>query len=459
MKKKLDDSALIYFLQKINYENNLIENLNLEDKNKNKEKENDECLNYLQQGNDVLENNHINEKNCECLNEFLEQGNDECLANNYNKENNFEEVNLKENRLTYDEVVKNFDLNESLENENSETEKEINCEFNDCEKIFDEFLEFGNESESESENLNLLNLLNFIRIKKKLNFETMDTIIKFINIFDKEKNLKVKNIYQFKKKLNINNKNIKKYYICYQCNQLQSKNICSCTLNELQDFILYQDIKQQINDLLINYNLIEKIEKFYEKIKKNKNLYELGDFYLSENFVLNENEIYYILNTDGICVKSNNIWPIFIQILNLDVNERNKKENILLPILFFKKSKNKFNFDLITKLLFEDLKILKINGLQIKQKNYKFKLFKVVCDLGARHKLLNIKQFNSYDGCPYCEQHGEYYSNKIIYPDLIFKERIQDQNINNFKIYLDFKLNKEFIFLDFMHLILEGFFI
>jgi len=139
-----------------------------------------------------------------------------------------------------------------------------------------------------------------------MNFTTLQSLLKFFPLTTKRDIEFPKTVYNFKKLLNINNKNIKKYFVCYKCKSLIDNDVCNCDKeSKLLDFILYKDIKL----ILLNF-----IEDNYKKLKDfnyhyySNNNNEINDFYTSKKFKddkKNENEFFYVLNTDGISIKGN----------------------------------------------------------------------------------------------------------------------------------------------------------
>jgi len=276
-----------------------------------------------------------------------------------------------------------------------------------------------------------------------MNFQTLNDLLNFLYLFNKDDSFP-RNIYQFKKEINYckTNENIKKYYVCNICNLINKTQICDKCKSKLKDYFIYNSIISLINEKLNEKYFFENLKKYKKKINSTN---YLGDINTSTKYkkYFNENTIAYCMNCDGITIKKNNLIVIFIQILDIDSSNRYKKENVLLPMIFFKKEKFKFNFNLVTQILFEELKYLQNIGIKIFEEIYFFKIYTIIADLPARCKMLDCIQFNGYNSCNFCNITGKHDGKKIIFPNLINTERISDTKTNNFKKYLNINLNKD----------------
>jgi len=286
------------------------------------------------------------------LNKNCDNQNDNNLMGDIENENNF----FEETNLNFENEKKTIE-NENYENcEKKFYEKEK--EINQNEKI--EELLNKEEEESISESFNYENkicgisliffcmLLNILRIQLKLNFKQIDGILKFFYYFIPGI---PKNLYYFKKILNFEKK--RKKFFCLKCKIENENNVCSCG-EKSENFIIYDNLQNILLKLFTN-NFIEK-----------------------NNLNNNNNNIDLILCTDGVPLNKTNsslysIWPFYLTINNLKYHKRFKKENILMPLILYKKKGIKINFNIVTQGLFHEIKKLK-EGLLINGKKFFFNL-------------------------------------------------------------------------------------
>lgn len=103
------------------------------------------------------------------------------------------------------------------------------------------------------------------------------------------------------------------------------------------------------------------------------------------------------------------VWPVFVNINELPYEDRFKKQNILLPVLWCGPTKPPIN--LLLSAAFPDLQAL-ANGVKLEAKNVGEKEVKLIIisatgDTPARGMMLNMCQFNGANSCQCCEQSGE----------------------------------------------------
>lgn len=117
--------------------------------------------------------------------------------------------------------------------------------------------------------------------------------------------------------------------------------------------------------------------------------------------------------TDGISIfKSSkfSIWPLFFVINELSYKERTKKDNIILPGLWF--GKRKPNPNLFLRPFRNFFRTFRAEGFQLQvpgdnQINVKGILLCGTCDLQAKGLFLRMKLSNGYYGCHKCRSPGE----------------------------------------------------
>ena len=134
----------------------------------------------------------------------------------------------------------------------------------------------------------------------------------------------------------------------------------------------------------------------------------------------NSNNITLTWNTDGVPLfksSKTSIWPFYFIINELPYSQRFKRDNMILAGLWFGPSKPATNLFMQT--FREDLKQL-FKGVSFTHSNSDLVYVRGIvmcgtCDLVAKAQFLNMKQFNSYYGCPNCKQRGERLDNQHVY--------------------------------------------
>jgi hypothetical protein len=112
-------------------------------------------------------------------------------------------------------------------------------------------------------------------------------------------------------------------------------------------------------------------------------------------------------NTDGVQFfdsASQSFWPLMILINNLPIHIRFKLENVLCIGFFYGKS---VGMDVFLKNFITTLRDFNKNGgIEISTGTFKTFCLGSSLDSAAKPKLINIKQYNGYNSCPYCEIEG-----------------------------------------------------
>lgn len=138
-----------------------------------------------------------------------------------------------------------------------------------------------------------------------------------------------------------------------------------------------------------------------------------GAFYkeLEDNFLLNENNLTAIFNTDGMCLYSSShiqLWPLYIALNELSPAVRFARENMIIAGIW--QGKGKPNMGTYLKAFASTLNELYDTGLNVNVdlETVCVKL-SVICgtaDLPAKAAVLNMKQYNGSDSCITCEDPG-----------------------------------------------------
>lgn len=124
-----------------------------------------------------------------------------------------------------------------------------------------------------------------------------------------------------------------------------------------------------------------------------------------------------ILNTDGVQVfnsTSNALWPLMIIVNNLPKESRFKLQNVVCIGFFYGKA---IEMQIFLETFIKNLKAINERG-GIQTKLGKFKIFctGTSLDSAAKPKVMNIKQYNGYSSCPYCEIEGIRVDGSVKFP-------------------------------------------
>lgn len=120
------------------------------------------------------------------------------------------------------------------------------------------------------------------------------------------------------------------------------------------------------------------------------------------------------LNIDGLPLtksSKSSFWPILISFV--DILELSQK---CLPVGIYhgqyKKPTSIFEF---LNPFINEMKLIKANGIRIKNKVFNFDISQIVCDSPAKAFILNVKQHNAYHSCNSCVEEGTFLNNRMSY--------------------------------------------
>lgn len=140
-----------------------------------------------------------------------------------------------------------------------------------------------------------------------------------------------------------------------------------------------------------------------------------GELYqdLEKEFLLNENNMTAIFNTDGVCLYSSShiqLWPLYLALNELSPDMRFARENMIIVGIW--QGKGKPNMTTFLKSFSDISNELYDTGVKIKVENEETVTVKlsVICgtaDLPAKAAVLNMKQYNGSYSCITCEDPGE----------------------------------------------------
>ena len=197
--------------------------------------------------------------------------------------------------------------------------------------------------------------------------------------------------------------------------------------NSLPSSVQCSECKTSINttktkSYFVTLNMEEQIKSFVEKKTINERIFEredtpsscsLSDIYdgnMYKSLVNVDNrDITYTFNTDGCqSAKSSktSVWPLYVKINELPVSMRFKE--CLILGLWVQKKKSDMNSFL--RPFLTDANRLATKGFKWTHKGIEVnsKAFPSICcvDTPARSSVLNMKNFNGYYGCTFCQQRG-----------------------------------------------------
>uniref|UniRef100_A0A1Y1L962 DUF4806 domain-containing protein n=1 Tax=Photinus pyralis TaxID=7054 RepID=A0A1Y1L962_PHOPY len=142
--------------------------------------------------------------------------------------------------------------------------------------------------------------------------------------------------------------------------------------------------------------------------------------------------IYLDFNIDGLPIaksSTSQFWPILSAIAKTEFY----CEPFVIGIYHGSNKPNDPNYFL--KMFVEDLQELILSGISYKNINIKIAPHVFICDAPARAYITLVKNHTGYNSCPKCITEGEYYSNKVIFPetnqtlrtDETFKNKVDDE--------------------------------
>ncbi|XP_034944122.1 uncharacterized protein [Chelonus insularis] len=242
--------------------------------------------------------------------------------------------------------------------------------------------------------------------------------------------------YKLLKNLSVPDDAVKYHLYCPECQQyieeradLKIATPLSCTNCEETipkskiSFFLTLNFRAQLQQLLEN----TEIQKFFESERNRQNRGVLEDIYDGHVYrkfsadnqpLANRYNLSYTFNSDGCQMSKSSrlaVWPIYAMIHQLPPKLRAK--HIIMTGLWV--SNVEPNMNLFFKPFVNEANSLSSEGIQWKlgKRQITSKIFPLngCFDSVARCKILNMKQYNGYFGCTFCEQKGDYL-NGIRYP-------------------------------------------
>lgn len=208
---------------------------------------------------------------------------------------------------------------------------------------------------------------------------------------------------------------------CFQVSTpLKGKKTCGNCDNDMliseANYFVYIPLKQQI--VLNVKHYFKSIIDYQNKLNAENSDDLMTDVYqgkiykrISEKISKDKIILSLTLNADGAKVFNRNteaVWPLQLYQNYLPPKLRYLTKNILVVGVYYGKS-SQISFQNFLYPLVQELRELE-NGFNIEDKNFSIsvvpKLVHAVADLPAKAKMQEFVQFNAYNACGYCHQHG-----------------------------------------------------
>lgn len=243
--------------------------------------------------------------------------------------------------------------------------------------------------------------------------------------------------FMINKLMDVDTKCLSYHLVCLECNAYLGKETkfkhtvkCSCGAvlksSKTGSFFIEIDIKDQLRKILSNEVITDSLKERFHRTKTNINAFEdvydgeiYKEFSANNDLSLNQYNFSYTLNTDGCKAADHSkvtIWPVYLMLHELPDHLR--KKNMILVGLWVAKEEPPMN-------IFLDPFVHQANELSTagfqwyhNDQQVTSKLFLLGCcvDSVARCAMLNMKQYNGYYGCTYCEHPGKLVNGVIKYP-------------------------------------------
>lgn len=209
------------------------------------------------------------------------------------------------------------------------------------------------------------------------------------------------------------------------------------------------------------------------KIKKVNHIKKMGngEYYhfnlkdmvikVMELFNLSNELVHLEINFDGLPLTKSSksqFWPILGYI-------EETRSNFVFPIGIFHGQSKPPSCEIFLQKFIEECREIISNGIVFKEKTICIVISKILCDAPAKSFILNVKGHNAYFGCTKCKTEGDFYNNRMIYPEISAPLRTDTE----FMRYLDDDYHKGIspllqlniglvsqVPLDYMHLVCLG---
>lgn len=272
-------------------------------------------------------------------------------------------------------------------------------------------------------------------LRHSLSGSCLADILDLVYIHCPQPNMCTKTSYLFKKYFrNIGSIPPVRHYFCSSCFSKLTDQNAQCPENITHTNVSYFieiPLLSQLEKMFKRDGFYDSLNHRFTRTKKNPNNYE--DIYDGEiykqlsrenNILSNPSNISLTWNTDGVSIfKSSKycIWPFYFMINELPHYLRSKMQNVLLGGLWFGSSQPQPNLFMKYSLVDSLKKLYEGVGFKIFGRANLVRVKGIVicgtCDLPAKSKFLNMKQFNGNYGCQKCKDKGRRISPRVlVYP-------------------------------------------
>jgi len=134
------------------------------------------------------------------------------------------------------------------------------------------------------------------------------------------------------------------------------------------------------------------------------------------------------INIDGLPLSESSlsqVYPILCLVTNIDIL---LPSNIFCVGIYHGYDKPSDFNDFLEEFVNEAVK-LTLNGLNIRNKYFSFKISMLLFDAVAKASILKIKGHSGYSSCTKCTQEEEYFDH-VVFPDIHFTKRTDDDFLN-----------------------------
>ena len=262
-------------------------------------------------------------------------------------------------------------------------------------------------------------------IRFKLSGVALSHLLKLIQLLIPKNNNLPSSSYLFKKIFKDLTPDVVTHYYCSLCllpckEGVEHCENSACKYNEAvmkQSYFIEFPLKDQIKTIVQRGENLKKI-RTSKQIQNDLTISDIKDGSLHKSlsepgqFLSASDTISFTWNTDGVPVfKSSkmSIWPLFLEINELPYKERIHHDNMIISGVWYGDSHPNMNTYLLP--LMEKITAFETSGVNIivdgEEVEVRGTLLCGSCDMPAKAIALNMKQFNSFFGCPKCLQPGE----------------------------------------------------
>lgn len=306
-----------------------------------------------------------------------------------------------------------------------------NVSLENKEQISFDLSEEGESNNVESDRDGIMRKLMHLYSKHNLSKVALEDFANLVNIVPGATVKIPANKYSiFKEFLQYNCINVNKHILCTRCKQYSpfpftnaneiKCSSCNGVLSRSDFFFVHISAEPQLKWIVENY--FNEIKRYRQTIL-NKQSDDICDVYDGE--VLNNmrtlNFIYSLtINTDGLVMHKSSkasLYPVLMICNFLPPEIRFKQRNMIVAGLYYGSVKPNFSeyFDPIIR----EFKKLSEFGFFFQNENFQFHITHACFDLPMKSVLENIRQYNGYQACYYCEHTGKKTEKGVRYTNML----------------------------------------